>query len=124
MRMAVAPAKKAPAKRQAVKFVLDCTKPVDDLVLDTAYVEQYFSNRVKVDGKTNNLGDRVSISRDRTKVYVQAETPFSKRYIKYLTKKYLKKQMLRDFLRVVATTKNTYELRYFTMSTEEPAAEA
>lgn len=35
------------------------------------------------------------------------------RYIKYLTKKYLKKHSLRDWLRVVSTGKETYELRYF-----------
>jgi hypothetical protein len=35
------------------------------------------------------------------------------RYLKYLTKKYLKKNNLRDWLRVVASGKDTYELRYF-----------
>jgi len=38
---------------------------------------------------------------------------FCSRYLKYLTKKYLKKNNLRDWLRVVATGKDTYELRYF-----------
>ena len=37
--------------------------------------------------------------------------PFSKRYLKYLTKKYLKKQNLRDFLHVIAPSKTSYELR-------------
>ena len=43
------------------------------------------------------------------------------RYLKYLTKKYLKKQQLRDYLHVVAnnTAKNTYELRYFNINAEE-----
>jgi len=35
------------------------------------------------------------------------------RYLKYLTKKYLKKNMLRDTLRVIATGRDVYELRYF-----------
>lgn len=35
------------------------------------------------------------------------------RYLKYLTKKYLKKNNLRDWLRVVASSKDAYELRYF-----------
>jgi large subunit ribosomal protein L22e len=38
------------------------------------------------------------------------------RYLKYLTKKYLKKNNLRDWLRVVANGKDTYELRYFQVS--------
>lgn len=67
------------------------------------------------------MGDSVSISRDKTKLSVTAELPFSKRYLKYLTKKYLKKQQLRDYLHVVATNKNTYELKYF--SVNEPEGE-
>jgi hypothetical protein len=41
--------------------------------------------------------------------------------VQYLTKKYLKKNQLRDYLRVVAPTKNAYELRYYKM--EEAADE-
>lgn len=35
------------------------------------------------------------------------------RYLKYLTKKFLKKNTLRDYIRVVADSKTSYELRYF-----------
>ena len=35
------------------------------------------------------------------------------RYLKYLTKKFLKKNNLRDYIRVVADKRNSYELRYF-----------
>jgi large subunit ribosomal protein L22e len=38
--------------------------------------------------------------------------------LKYLTKKYLKKQQLRDFLNVVATSKGTYELKYFKINND------
>lgn len=55
----------------------------------------------------------VLISREKTKLIITAEAPFSKRYLKYLTKKYLKKQQLRDYLHVIASNKTTYELRYF-----------
>lgn len=34
------------------------------------------------------------------------------RYLKYLTKKFLKKNQLRDYVRVVANNKVSYELRY------------
>jgi large subunit ribosomal protein L22e len=43
----------------------------------------------------------------------------SKRYLKYLTKKFLKKSSLRDFIRVVADSKNSYDLRYFNIRNEE-----
>lgn len=45
------------------------------------------------------------------------------RYLKYLTKKFLKKNNLRDWLRVVASAKDTYELRYFQINNEEDEEE-
>ena len=41
------------------------------------------------------------------------------RYLKYLTKKFLKKNNLRDYIRVVATSKTAYELRYFQINTAD-----
>ncbi|KAB5556205.1 hypothetical protein DKX38_007114 [Salix brachista] len=43
------------------------------------------------------------------------------RYLKYLTKKYLKKHNVRDWLRVISSNKdrNVYELRYFNIAENE-----
>ncbi|KAG8060134.1 hypothetical protein GUJ93_ZPchr0002g23513 [Zizania palustris] len=43
------------------------------------------------------------------------------RYLKYLTKKYLKKHNVRDWLRVIAANKdrNVYELWYFNIAENE-----
>lgn len=40
------------------------------------------------------------------------------RYLKYLTKKFLRKNSMRDWLRVVATKKDTFTLRYFNVNTQ------
>ena len=48
-----------------------------------------------------------------TKITVTSNIPFSKRYLKYLTKKFLKKNTLRDYLRVVASSKDNYQLRFY-----------
>lgn len=101
------------AKKQVLKFTIDCTIPVDDHVLDVASFEKFLHDRIKVGGKVGVLGDIVKITREKTKLQVAAVAPFSKRYLKYLTKKYLKKQQLRDYLHVIASDKQTYELRYF-----------
>jgi len=47
------------------------------------------------------------------------------RYLKYLTKKYLKKHNVRDWLRVIAANKdrNLYELRYFNIAENEAEEE-
>jgi large subunit ribosomal protein L22e len=64
------------------------------------------------------------VTREKNRINVVAEMPFSKRYLKYLTKKYLKKQQLRDFLHVVAPNKMGYELRYFNINAEDEDKDA
>ena len=51
-------------------------------------------------------------------------SPPPPRYLKYLTKKYLKKNNLRDYIRVVANGKSVYELRYFMVNAEDEDEEA
>ena len=98
-----------------MKFAIDYSVPLEDGLFEGAQFERFLQERIKVDGKTGQLGDKVQLARDKSKIFVTAELPFSKRYLKYLTKKYLKKQQLRDYLHVVSTTPNTYELKYFTI---------
>lgn len=42
--------------------------------------------------------------------------------LQYLAKRYLKKQQVRDFLRVVATNRSNYELRYLNLVNDEAEA--
>merc|ERR1712165_241867 len=125
---AMAPAKKpAPTKaskgkkgkKTTLKFTVDCTLPVEDGIMDCANFEKFLQERIKVNGKTNNFGNNVAIERAKSKVAITSDVPFSKRYLKYLTKKYLKKNNLRDWLRVVASTHTDYELRYFQINNED-----
>lgn len=86
----------------------------------TCFQEKYLLERIKLNGKTGNLGNAVSINREKNlKLILNSDVPFSKRYLKYLTKKYLKKNNLRDWLRVVASGKDSYELRYFQINSQE-----
>ena len=101
------------------KFSLDCAALVEDKIVDMAAFEKYLHDRIKVGGKAGDLGGKVNITKDRTKIHVAAELPFSKRYLKYLAKKYLKKQNLRDYLRVVASGPMMYELKYFKMANND-----
>ncbi|XP_030747587.1 60S ribosomal protein L22-like [Sitophilus oryzae] len=132
-----APKAQAPKKQQlrgkglkkrkvALRFVIDCSHPVEDSILDFSNFETYLKQRIKINGKTNNFSGgkssqhAVTIGREKnTKIVLSSEIPFSKRYLKYLTKKYLKKNNLRDWLRVVADAKESYELRYFQINNNE-----
>merc|ERR1712012_829446 len=114
---------KGKKKKTTLKFTVDCTLPVEDGIMDCANFEKFLQERIKVNGKTNNFGNNVTIERAKSKVSINSDVPFSKRYLKYLTKKYLKKNNLRDWLRVVADKKDSYELRYFQINNEEAEEE-
>ncbi|KAF3322776.1 60S ribosomal protein L22-2-like protein [Carex littledalei] len=117
-----AAAKGGAKKKGSSTFVIDCAKPVEDKIMDIASLEKFLQERIKVaGGKAGALGDAVTVSRDKNKITVNSEGPFSKRYLKYLTKKYLKKHNVRDWLRVISSNKDrsVYELRYFNIAENE-----
>lgn len=81
-------------------------------------------DRIKVNNRTGNIADVVTIARAGTgaiTLTIAPGTPFSKRYLKYLTKKFLKKEQLREYVRVVSTKKDAYILKYFNI--EEDGAD-
>merc|ERR1712002_1333811 len=112
------PTKKAAKKKSALTFNIDCTHPVEDGIMKVDDLKDFLHRRIKVEGKLNNL-EQVSLEAAKNKVTIISERHFSKRYLKYLTKKYLKKNNLRDWLRVVASSHTDYELRYFQINQDE-----
>ena len=73
----------------------------------------FLQSSIKVGGKAGALGELVTVTASGSKVTVTTTAKLAKRYLKYLTKKYLKKNSLREFMRVIATGRLGYELRYF-----------
>ncbi|CAF4445581.1 unnamed protein product [Rotaria sp. Silwood2] len=110
-------------KAKAIKYYIDCTHPVEDGIFDLNAFERFLLEKMKINGKTSNLTDNVAIEKSKAKVSVTSDIPLSKRYMKYLTKKFLKKHELRDWLRVIANSKDSYELRYFNINQEENEGE-
>lgn len=54
-----------------------------------------------------------------------SKVELQKRYLKYLTKKYLKKNDILEYLRLIATDKNTYAIKYVKLGENaEEGAEA
>ncbi|KAK4470884.1 hypothetical protein MN116_005655 [Schistosoma mekongi] len=112
--------KPALKKKQALKFSICCSPGViDEDIISPGTLEKYLKEHIKVNKKLNNLGKDVHIERDKSTINITANIPFSKRYLKYLTKKFLKRHKLRDFLRVVAKSKDSYELRFFNFENED-----
>ncbi|KAK5087644.1 60S ribosomal protein L22 [Exophiala xenobiotica] len=111
---------KAQKGKVTKKYTINCSQPVSDKIFDLSAFEKFLHDKIKVEGRTGNLGDQITISQAGDgKIEVVAHIPFSGRYLKYLTKKFLKKQQLRDWLRVVSTSKGVYELRFFNVVNDE-----
>jgi len=109
----------AKKKTKAIKYHIDCTHPVEDSIFDLNAFERFLLEKMKINGKTSNLTGSVAIEKAKGKITITSEIPLSKRYMKYLTKKFLKKHELRDWLRVIANSKDSYELRYFNIIQKE-----
>ncbi len=45
-------AAKGQKSKTATTFTIDCTKPVEDKIMDIAQFEKFLLDRIKVDGKT------------------------------------------------------------------------
>ncbi|KFW84948.1 60S ribosomal protein L22, partial [Manacus vitellinus] len=111
-------AKGGKKKKQVLKFTLDCTHPVEDGIMDAANFELC----QEVPG--GNPWDWGFICQNGMRAQAtHGQLRISCRYLKYLTKKYLKKNNLRDWLRVVANSKESYELRYFQINQDEEEEE-
>ena len=96
------------------QYTINAAQPTNDKIFDPSAFATFLQQRIKVDGLTGNLGDNITVTDLKDgKIEVVAHQDFSGRYLKYLTKKFLKKQQLRDWLRVVATSKGVYELRFY-----------
>lgn len=82
--------------------------------------------KFKVHGETQKLGKHVKIFKGKQNLRIHSDVKVTKKYIKYLTKKYLKKQMLGEWVRIVTTKKDEtvkggvgYKLQYFPIANDE-----
>lgn len=68
-----------------LQFVINASQPANDKIFDVSAFEKFLHDRIKVEGRVGNLGDKVVISQvGDGKVEVVAHIPFSGRYLKYL----------------------------------------
>jgi len=78
----------------------------------------FLSARIKINGKVGGIeAAGVAVASDSSSVSVGGSkpaagaAPVSKRYIKYLTKKFLQKEQVREHVRVIAAGKNDYVVK-------------
>ncbi|PVU97823.1 hypothetical protein BB561_000232 [Smittium simulii] len=118
--MAVIKSKTQPKKLWG-RFEIDASIPAADNIFDIPLFEKYLHDRIKINGIAGKLGTDVIITRNKNTLKITSKVDMSKRYMKYLTKKFLKKNQLRDWIRVVADNKGSYQLKYYNINQEVTA---
>merc|ERR1712087_446333 len=103
------------------KFQIRCRKPVEDEIFDVDEFVKFLKERFKVNGKTGQVGPgrAANVQKSVSTVHVLSKAPFPKYYLKFLTKRYLKRHGLRDYVRVIADKPSSYELRYFNIQEDQ-----
>ena len=115
--------KKAESKEQPKRtykvFYVDFNSPCSNNLLTLESATKYLLSNFKVNGLKNKCGESIKVSatekKDKRKntiiVQVDNKLQFSKRYIKYLVKKFLRREGIARFLTVSATSPNAYTVK-------------
>ena len=112
---------KAPEVKQKIykKYTIDFSGPVDNNLLTLESALKYLQSNMKLNGLKGKLGDSIKISStektDKAKntlvISVDNSLEFSKKYLKYLVKKFLKREGIGKFLTVSSTSLNAYTVK-------------
>lgn len=103
----------------AKNFVVDCSAPTENGVFDPSDYAKYLIDHIKVDNTVGNLGNSITVTEENQKIVVVSTTKFSGKYLKYLSKRYLKKNQIRDWIRFVSVKKNTYQLQFYSVAVSD-----
>ena len=101
------------------KYTIDFNSPIDNNLLTLESALKYLQSNMKVNGLKGKLGDSIKINStektDNNKntlvISVDTKLEFSKKYLKYLVKKFLKREGIGKFLTVSSTSPNAYTVK-------------
>lgn len=107
------------------KYFVDFNSAVTNNLVSLEAAIKYLESNIKVNGVKKKLGDSVLVNsandkeKKKNTILVQADTKmkFSKRYIKYLVKKFLKRENIASYLRVISQGSSTYMVKLFNRET-------
>lgn len=70
---------------EAWQFIINAQQPANDKIFDVSAFEKFLQDTIKVEGRTNNLGDNVIVQQQgEGKIEIIAHNELSGRYLKYL----------------------------------------
>ena len=101
------------------KYTIDFNAPVENNLVTLESALKYMQANMKLNGLKGKLGDSIKINNtektDKAKntlvISVDNSLEFSKKYLKYLVKKFLKREGIGKFLTVSSTSPNAYTVK-------------
>ena len=106
-------------KRTYKVFSVDFNSPCSNNLLTLESAKKYLETNFKVNGLKGKIEGKIKVSmtdqkeKRKNTIVIQVDTKlqFSKRYIKYLVKKFLRREGIARFLTVSATSPNAYTVK-------------
>ena len=100
-------------------YSVDFNSPCSNNLLTLESAEKYLKSNFKVNGLKGKLGETIKVAttdkKDNRKntvvISVDNKVQFSKRYIKYLVKKFLRREGIVRYLTVSSTSPNAYTVK-------------
>lgn len=101
-------------------FYIDCSAALADNFFGLQDFVEYLNKHMKVNELKNNLNGKITLEADakEKRITVTSNVKYSKRACRYYTRKFIKKQDLRDRFRVISSKKDTYELRPYRVTSQ------
>jgi len=102
------------------KFYVDFTEVIKNNLVTLEAAIKYLNDNIKLQNLKNHKDKATFIKvtaggkgdkKNTLCVEVENSVKTSKRYIKYLTKRFLKKENILNFLRVISSSSNTYSVK-------------
>ena len=101
------------------KYTVDFSNPLENKLLTLESVLKYLQGNMKLNGLKGKLGKSILINTDDKReknksnitISVDSSLKFSKRYIRYLVKKFLKKEGVAKYLTLSATSPSAYTVK-------------
>ena len=101
------------------KYSVDFSNPLENKLLTLESVLKFLQNNMKLNGPKGKFGKTILINTDEKReksktsivISVDSSIKFSKRYIRYLVKKFLKKEGVAKYLTLTATSPSAYMVK-------------
>merc|ERR1712187_444903 len=87
---------------------IDCEKTIIDKIFSVSDLINFLKTKI-----TKRQGDDIQIKEDKFCIRLKSTSiKLSKRYVKFLSKKYLATKKLNDYFRVIASTNDRYGCKF------------